>query len=366
MRRCSSTAGGPLGVSINHAKGVYARGGAEATPLALPELLDVLVARLGGKARRAPASIGSSCKMLPTDTSEKPKVANAAHPSAHRRQRQRPNASRCSIVQVTIAGVDPTIELMPVQALFNRQLTEHVFDCCEFPLTSYIRTLESPTKPYLAVPVFPSRHFRLSCVFVHAGSGITEPADLAGKRVGIPVFDMAAAVWLRGIFEDHYGLDRTAPIYVSGGLEEARRGDEHPQYYPAKFHVEHVDDHSLAELLELGAIDALYTARAPSTWPSANVKRLFADPVAAEFDYFGKTGIFPPMHVVALKRPLAERHPDLAAQRVRSLRGRPNDRAGKARRFRSARNDVAMAARASAIHRTKARPRLLAGRLCEE
>jgi 4,5-dihydroxyphthalate decarboxylase len=214
--------------------------------------------------------------------------------------------------QVAIAGVDPTIELMPVQALFNRQLTEHVFDCCEFPLTSYIRTLENRTKPYLAVPVFPSRHFRLSCVFIHAGSGITEPADLAGKRVGIPVFDMAAAVWLRGIFEEYYGLDRTAPIYVSGGLEQARRGDEHPQYYPAKFHVEHVDDHSLAKLLELGAIDALYTARAPSTWPSANVKRLFADPVAAEFDYFNKTGIFPPMHVMALKRPLAERHPELA------------------------------------------------------
>jgi 4,5-dihydroxyphthalate decarboxylase len=213
--------------------------------------------------------------------------------------------------QITIAGVDSTIELMPVQALFNRQLTEHVFDCCEFPLTSYIRTLESPTKPYLALPVFPSRHFRLSCVFVHACSGITKPADLAGKRVGTPVFDMAAAVWLRGIFEDYYGLDRTTPIYVSGGLEQARRGDEHPQYYPEKFHVEHVNDHSLAELLETGGIDALYTARAPSTWPSANVKRLFADPVAAELDYFGKTGIFPPMHVVALKRPLAERHPAL-------------------------------------------------------
>ena len=214
--------------------------------------------------------------------------------------------------QVTIEGVNPKIELMPVQALFNRQLIEHVFDCCEFPLTSYIRTLESPTRPYLAIPVFPSRHFRFSCVFVHAGSGIANPADLAGKRVGVPVFDMAAAVWLRGIFEDHYGLDRTAPIYVTGGLEAARRGDEHPQYYPAKFRVEHVSDRSLAEMLAAGVIDALYTARAPSTWPSANVVRLFDDPIAAELAYFGKTGIFPPMHVVALKRPLAECHAALA------------------------------------------------------
>jgi hypothetical protein len=214
--------------------------------------------------------------------------------------------------QVTIAGADATIDVMPVQALFNKQLTTHPFDCCEFPLTSYIRTLERPEQPYLAVPVFPSRHFRLSCVFVNINSGIAKPADLAGKRVGVPVFDMAAAVWLRGMFEDHYGLDRTAPVYVSGGLEEARGGDEHPQYYPQKFRVEHVADKSLAEMLAAGAIDALYTARAPSTWPSAYVRRLFDQPVAADLDYFRKTGVFPPMHVVALKRPLALRYPDLA------------------------------------------------------
>jgi 4,5-dihydroxyphthalate decarboxylase len=213
--------------------------------------------------------------------------------------------------QVTIAGVDAAIELLPVQALFNKQLTEHTFDCCEFPLATYLRTLEAADKPYLAVPVFPSRHFRFSCVFVNAGSGIAKPADLAGKRVGVPVFDMAAAVWLRGIFEDHYGLERTAPIYVSGGLEEARRGEEHPQVYPDKFRIEHVTDHSLAELLATGGIDALYTARAPSTWPSLKVRRLFDDPIEAELAYFKKTGIFPPMHVLAVKRPIAERNPGL-------------------------------------------------------
>jgi 4,5-dihydroxyphthalate decarboxylase len=213
--------------------------------------------------------------------------------------------------QVTIAGVDAAIELLPVQALFNKQLTEHTFDCCEFPLATYLRTLEAADKPYLAVPVFPSRHFRFSCVFVNAGSGIAKPADLAGKRVGVPVFDMAAAVWLRGIFEDHYGLERTAPIYVSGGLEEARRGEEHPQVYPDKFRIEHVTDHSLAELLATGGIDALYTARAPSTWPSLKVRRLFDEPIEAELAYFKKTGIFPPMHVLAVKRPIAERNPGL-------------------------------------------------------
>jgi 4,5-dihydroxyphthalate decarboxylase len=221
--------------------------------------------------------------------------------------RTRPIASG----EVTIPGVAAEVTLMGVQALFNEQLTRHTYDCCEFPLASYLRFLERPDRPYVAVPVFPSRHFRFSCVFVNAASGIEKPADLAGKRIGVPVFDMAAAVWLRGIFQDHFGLPRTAPIYVAGGLEAARSGDEHPQFYPDRFRHEERNDRSLAALLAEGEIDALYTARAPSTWPSPSVRRLFEDPMRVDLDYFAKTGIFPAMHVVAVKRKLAEANPGL-------------------------------------------------------
>ena len=221
--------------------------------------------------------------------------------------RTRPIASG----EVSITGVAAEVTLMGVQALFNRQLTEHSFDCCEFPLSSYLRSLERPARPYVAVPVFPSRHFRFSSVFVNVAKGIRKPADLAGKRIGVPVFDMAAAVWLRGIFQDHYDLPRTAPIYVAGGLEFARTGDEHPQFYPDRFRHEERNDKSLAALLAEGEIDALYTARAPSTWPSSSVSRLFEDPMTAELDYFSRTGIFPPMHVIAIKRPLAKANPGL-------------------------------------------------------
>ena len=213
--------------------------------------------------------------------------------------------------EVPIAGVEAEVTLMGVQALFNQQLTEHTFDCCEFPLASYLRSLEHADRRYVAIPVFPSRHFRLSCVFVNTSKGIKIPADLAGKRIGVPVFDMAAAVWLRGIFQDHFGLPRTSPIYVAGGLEAARAGDEHPQFYPDQFTHEHRTDKSLAVLLADGEIDALYTARAPSTWPSPSVSRLFEDPIEAELDYFTKTGIFPPMHLIAVKRTIAETNPGL-------------------------------------------------------
>ncbi|WP_104107025.1 4,5-dihydroxyphthalate decarboxylase [Nocardioides sp. 616] len=213
--------------------------------------------------------------------------------------------------RVAIPGVEADITLMGVQELFNHQLAEHTFDVAEFPLATYLRSLERPERPYLAVPVFPSRHFRLSSLFASEKSDVRTPADLAGRRIGISVFDMAAGMWLRGILHDHFGLDRHAPTYVIGGLEGPRSGDEHPQLYPPGFRFEHRTDAGLAELLAAGEIDALMTARAPSTWPDGGVRRLLPDAREAERAYYRSTGIFPAMHVLVVKRPLAEQHPEL-------------------------------------------------------
>ncbi|MGN0063563.1 MAG: ABC transporter substrate-binding protein [Nocardioides sp.] len=221
--------------------------------------------------------------------------------------------------RVVVEGADLDVTLMGVQDLFNHQLAEHTFDICEFPLGTYLRSLEQPGQPYLAVPVFPSRHFRLSSVYASERSDVVVPADLAGRRIGIPTFDMAAGVWLRGILQERYGLDRFAPTYVIGGLEHARTGDEHPQYYPPGFTFEHRTDASLADLLAAGEIDALMTARAPSTWPDGGVRRFFKDPRAEELAYHRETGIFPAMHVVALKRSVAEAYPELPMALLRAF-----------------------------------------------
>ena len=197
---------------------------------------------------------------------------------------------------VTIPGVDARVTVMPLQPLFNEQLTKHTFDAVEFPIATYLRLFDRPRRDYVGIPVFPSRHFRFSCVFVNKAVGLSKPSDLIGRRVGTPVWDMAAAVWLRGIFEEHHGLPRFAPTYVDAGLNERRTGEDHPQFFPPEARVEHVGARaSLSEMLESGEIDALYTARAPDSFFTApdKVGRLFADPMAAELDFHRRTGLFP-------------------------------------------------------------------------
>lgn len=213
--------------------------------------------------------------------------------------------------RVTIEGVEARAEMLPLQPLFNIQLTTHRFDCCEFPLATWLRHFNRAEQDYVGIPVFPSRHFRFSCVFVHKGRGFEKPADLAGKRIGTMVWDMAAAVWLRGIFDEHFGLPARSPIYVSAGAEAPRTGDDHPQEYPPGYTIEHRADASLSAMLESGEIDALYTARAPSSFFNApdRVGRLFADSVTAELDFFRRTGLHPAMHLIAVKRPLVEANP---------------------------------------------------------
>ena len=108
--------------------------------------------------------------------------------------------------RVSIEGVEARAEMLAPQPLFNIQLTVHRFDCREFPIATWLRQFTRAEQDYVGIPVFPSPHFPLFCVFVHKGRGFEKPSDLAGRRIGTKVWDMAAAVWLRGIFDKHYRL----------------------------------------------------------------------------------------------------------------------------------------------------------------
>jgi len=199
-------------------------------------------------------------------------------------------------VQLTFLPV-----MMPEPAF--RMLRYREFHAAEMSLSWYTRTVLAQERPFIAIPVFPSRMFRHSCVYVNAASGIREPGDLAGRRVGCPEYQMTAAVWLKGIMADRHGVPVDSVEYFTGGLEQPGR-NETPMNLPASISVSSIGpDKTLSAMLEAGEIDALYTAHKPSTFRDGTgpVRRLWPDPGAIERQYFADTGIFPIMHVIVIR-----------------------------------------------------------------
>lgn len=213
--------------------------------------------------------------------------------------------------RVPIDGVELNYLNLPVEETFFRMLRHREFDVAELSLSSYTLSLFRDDSPFIAIPVFPSRFFRHSCIYVHAGSGIQQPKDLIGKRVGNPEYQMTAPVWIRGILSDEYAVPVTSVTYFSGGEEQPGRTEKIPLSLPPEIRLEAIpSDKTLSQMLETGEIDALYTARAPSTFynGSGKVRRLFEDYPAIERAYYSKTKIFPPMHIIAIRRDVYERN----------------------------------------------------------
>lgn len=206
-------------------------------------------------------------------------------------------------------GIDLNFLPLHVEETFFRMLRNREFDVAEMSLSSYCVSLMRDDPAFIAIPVFPSRFFRHSCIFVSAKSGIREPKDLIGKRFGVPEYQMTAPVWIRGILSDEYGVAPTSVKYLSGGEEEPGRDEKLKLNLPPEFSVTPIGPtQTLSQMLADGEIDALHTARTPSTFYSRpdDVKRLFPNFVEVEKDYFRRTGIFPIMHVVAIRRSVYE------------------------------------------------------------
>ena len=199
---------------------------------------------------------------------------------------------------------------LPVEETFFRMLRHREFDVAELSLSSYTLSLMKPERAFVAIPIFPSRFFRHSCIYVHSASGIRTPADLVGKRVGNPEYQMTAPVWIRGILADEYGVPVDAVTYCTGGEEEPGRSEKLNLDLPPNIKIERIGpSDTLAAMLRDGSIDALYTARMPSSFRTddGRVQRLFSDYVGVEREYYRRTRIFPIMHTVVIRRELYER-----------------------------------------------------------
>jgi len=208
-------------------------------------------------------------------------------------------------------GIDLTYLDMPVEETFFRMLRHQEFDAAEMSLSSYSVSLHKPERPFVAVPVFPSRFFRHSCIYVNASSGIKQPKDLIGRKVGNPEYQMTAPVWIRGILQDEYGVDPAGCDYLTGGEEEPGRDEKLKLDLPPKFKVNPIGpQQTLATMIADGELDAMHTARAPSTFRTqpGKVRRLFENFVEVEKAYYRKTKIFPIMHTVVIRRDLYEKN----------------------------------------------------------
>ena len=202
-----------------------------------------------------------------------------------------------------------TLNYLPleVEETFFRMVRYREFDLSEMSLSSYTVSLFKEPRRFIAIPVFPSRFFRHSCIYVSAKSGIKTAKDLIGKTIGVPEYQMTAPVWIRGILSEHYGVPVDSVRYVTGGEEEPGRPEKQSLDLPARIKCTPIpDDKTLSQMLRDGEIDALHTARAPSTYDGETVLRLFPDYAAVELDYWRKTRIFPIMHTIAIRRELYE------------------------------------------------------------
>ena len=193
---------------------------------------------------------------------------------------------------------------------FRRMLKHEDFHASELSLANYLEVNESERGKFTAIPIFPSRSFRHSYIFVNKSSGIVKPEQLAGKSVGIfPGYFITAAVWMRGILKDEYDVRPSQMRWFAAKEERVNRSppkDVELQVIPP--------GESIFDLLIQGRVDALISPLIPQTLlENPNVSRLFEDYLAKEQEYFRRTGIFPIMHTVAIRGKVLEENPWVAA-----------------------------------------------------
>lgn len=219
---------------------------------------------------------------------------------------------------VKIEGVDGSFHSAPVVTeIFRGMIAERCFDVSELGFTYFLRTFQNGESPFVAIPVFPNRAFRHSAIFVNKASGIQKPEDLNGKIIGeLALYSHDAGLMPKGMLMDEFGFKPETCRWVIGGLDWPLKPIDfvaHP--HPANVEVTDVaKGKELGAMLEAGEIDALISADVPKCMleHSPKVGRLFLDYREVESDYYRRTGIFPIMHTVVIRRDLLAQHPELS------------------------------------------------------
>ncbi len=217
--------------------------------------------------------------------------------------------------RVQIDGVDPVYMLLNPEEMFFRAMRNRDFDISELSFSSYLVKHSRGESPYIAVPVFLSRAFRHTSMYARKDR-IKRPEDLKGNRIGLPEYQLTANVWARAILQDDHGVRPQDVTWVRGGIDTPGRPEKIPLQLPPEVRIEQAPEGTtLSDLLDRGEIDGFMAPRPPSRHVLQNphVGWLFDDPTAVAKDCYRRTGVFPIMHVVGIRKELAVQHPWLPA-----------------------------------------------------
>ena len=211
-------------------------------------------------------------------------------------------------------GAVLTAFVLPVEEVFYRFIKNREWDVSEMSFGKFIGYASQGNSPFIGIPVFPSRVFRHSAFYVRTDRGIAKPKDLEGKRVGIPEWAQTAGIYARGYLSGTAGVDLRKIHWVQAGMNEAGREEKVEFKLPAGIQYEQRRDTSISAMLLSGEIDAAISARVPDAFENGGGKiaRLFPDYRAEEARYHAATGIYPIMHVIAMRRAVFERYPWVA------------------------------------------------------
>ena len=224
--------------------------------------------------------------------------------------------------QVAVEGCEVTFLDLQPEEMFHRALHFEQFDATELSFSNYLTLTARDACPYIAIPAFPGRRFRHGSIYINTNAGIKSPQDLKGRIVGTPEYQMTASVWIRGIFEDEFGILPSDVAWRAGGLYEPARTEKVAFQAPEGVELKRIAPHqTLSQMLLDGEIDALIGPRAPRGFgtPGVPVARLFPDYIAREKDYYRATGIFPIMHLVVIHKKKVEALPWLPASLLKAF-----------------------------------------------
>jgi 4,5-dihydroxyphthalate decarboxylase len=222
---------------------------------------------------------------------------------------------------VQIDGVDLTPLILEAEEIFFRFSRNREWEITELSMGKYTTLRARGDDSVMAIPVFPSRSFRHSAIYVRPDGPRDDPSALAGKRIGIPEWSVTATVYARALLAHEYDVRLEDIEWIQGGTNEPGRVEGIEIDPPAGMTIVAERDRSLSDLLMAGEIEAIIAPHAPDPFVdrSGRIVQLFTDSEAVEADYFRRTGIYPIMHAVVLRGDVYREYPWVAGNLLKAF-----------------------------------------------